>query len=379
VRIARGSSVGSGVVVGNDGLIVTNAHVVKDTGPVTVTFPNSLAVVGEVVKIDEALDLAAVHVPLTAGNVGRLSDSSPMKVGDTVFVVGFALNLPGDPTVTRGIFSGRRQLTGEPDLLQTDAAMNPGVSGGALLNSAGGVVGINVAGIERSGDRPVQGVNFAIPSEVVRPFVEAASRQLPSAVPKAQPVPPRLDFAGMMVQQGEIAGFLALNEIVNVRCWPFDSGVEPVDKKVAPDKECQGIHREYQLDLHGGQTDAGLRVSPIVYEYRTPTEASEWFNTYSTNRSTELSFEVEVPTVGPDGSRTKIWKLPRYANDVSFVHTVVRAAKSRFQIGVATDGDGFLCGTSSIRGCVDRSALSSEPLRVAGVVSRLLYSRLPSS
>src|SRR5918911_1483692 len=93
-----------------------------------------------------------------------------------------------EPTITRGAFSGRRLLPDSPiEYLQTDAAMNPGVSGGPMLNLAGEVVGINTWGVQQVGGRTVQGVNFAIPAEVALSLVETGRTASPQQVSAAAP------------------------------------------------------------------------------------------------------------------------------------------------------------------------------------------------
>jgi S1-C subfamily serine protease len=156
-RITRGSSVGSGVIASSDGLIVTNEHVIHEPGSVRVRLPDGRDAFADLLVADREVDLALLRVPLSGLQPVHFADTSQLHAGDAVVVAGFALDLPGEPTITRGVFSGRRLLPDAPiEYLQTDAAMNPGVSGGPMLNLAGEVVGINTWGVQQAGGRTVQ-------------------------------------------------------------------------------------------------------------------------------------------------------------------------------------------------------------------------------
>ena len=193
VHIARGGFIGSGIVVSTDGLVLTNAHVVSDTGPVRITLSDKRTVYADVIFEDTEVDLALLRTSAGLPAAAPLEDTSKLRVGDPVLVMGFALDLPGEPTITRGVFSSRRSdiSPNRVEYLQTDAAMNPGVSGGPMLNMNGEVVGINTWGLSKTSDgrRPVQGVNFAIPTELAMNFI-AAGRDAPVLVAGARATAP---------------------------------------------------------------------------------------------------------------------------------------------------------------------------------------------
>ena len=127
-RIARGSSVGSGVIASSDGLIVTNEHVIHEPGSIRVRLPDGRDAFADLLVADREVDLALLRVPLSGLQPVHFADTSHLHAGDALVVAGFALDLPGEPTITRGVFSGRRLLPDAPiEYLQTDAAMNPGV------------------------------------------------------------------------------------------------------------------------------------------------------------------------------------------------------------------------------------------------------------
>lgn len=185
----QSSTIGTGFVVSEKGIIVTNKHVVADAN----TRYNVVTKDGkkfEVRKIyrDPTFDLAIVQID--DGNLKSLNlgDSSKIKVGQTVVAIGNALGKFTN-TVTKGVVSGlgRRVTAGDPfsgsaesldDLVQTDAAINPGNSGGPLLNSAGQVIGVNVAVTEGA-----QNIGFAIPinsvKKIVNEFVDKGSVSRP--------------------------------------------------------------------------------------------------------------------------------------------------------------------------------------------------------
>jgi len=166
-------SLGSGVVISSDGLVVTNNHVIgDDVAEVTVTVGDHRDVKAKIIGVDSWTDLALLKIDATGLPVIPWGDSSKLKVAEWVMAVGnpFSLN----QTVTLGIVSalGRANvgITQYEDFIQTDAAINPGNSGGALINSRGELVGINTAIFSQSGG--YQGIGFAVPSNLVRRVVD---------------------------------------------------------------------------------------------------------------------------------------------------------------------------------------------------------------
>ncbi len=159
------SSVGSGVIISADGLVLTNHHVVAKMRQLDVRLFNGQQFVAEDIKSDPSSDLAIVRItsdePFPFANLG---DSDQLHVGDWVLAIGSPFNL--ESSVSAGIISRterRREISQEVNglFLQTDAAINPGNSGGPLLDLDGNVIGINTAISSRSGG--FQGVGFAIP------------------------------------------------------------------------------------------------------------------------------------------------------------------------------------------------------------------------
>jgi S1-C subfamily serine protease len=164
---------GTGVVISDDGYILTNNHVVEGATSIKVTFADRKVRDATLVGSDPSADVAVLKVDGVSGlPVVELGRSADLQVGDDVVAIGNALALPGGPTVTTGIVSAldrqisdsNSQLTG---LIQTDAAINPGNSGGPLVNSDGQVVGINTAIIQDSNN-----IGFAIAMDKIKPIIE---------------------------------------------------------------------------------------------------------------------------------------------------------------------------------------------------------------
>jgi S1-C subfamily serine protease len=146
-----GEAAGSGFVLSDDGYVVTNNHVVDGAEEITVTFDDGSSETAELVGADPRSDLAVLHVDRTDLIPLALGDSDAIRVGDPVVAIGNALDLGAEPTVTGGLVSAKDRSITEPngsvlvDLIQTDAAISPGNSGGPLLDMTGHVVGINTA------------------------------------------------------------------------------------------------------------------------------------------------------------------------------------------------------------------------------------------
>ena len=173
-RNDRTSSVGSGVIVdAREGLIMTNAHVVRGADEVQVTLTDRRVLDAEIMGTDPATDIAILKVEARGLSELDFADSEDIRVGDYVIAIGNPFGL--GQTVTSGIVSALGRTSGTTDysdFIQTDASINPGNSGGALINSKGELVGINTAIISRSGGN--NGIGFAVPANMA----EGVMRQL---------------------------------------------------------------------------------------------------------------------------------------------------------------------------------------------------------
>jgi S1-C subfamily serine protease len=168
-------SSGTGVIFSQEGLVLTNNHVVRGAAAVTITRDDGTQLPAEIVGVDRLSDLGVLRLPEGTYPFLPIEDGSDtLRVGDWVIAIGNALALPGDLTVTVGVVSalGRTLDVSEDvtlyDLVQTDAVINPGNSGGPLLNLRGELVGINTAILRQGsfGSRIfIEGIGFAVNTE----------------------------------------------------------------------------------------------------------------------------------------------------------------------------------------------------------------------
>lgn len=219
-RVERGT--GSGFILGRDGRLVTNAHVVADTDTVQVTLKDGRSFKGKVVGVDAVTDVAVVKIKASNLPTVRLGDSRNLVPGEWAIAIGNPLGL--DNTVTVGIISATDRSSaqvGVPNkrvnFIQTDAAINPGNSGGPLLNAQGEVIGVNTA-IRAD----AQGLGFAIP-------IETAAR-----------------IANQLFSKGRVE-------------HPF-LGIQMVDLTTSTKEE---INQETNLDI---QQDTGVLIVQVLEE-----------------------------------------------------------------------------------------------------------------
>jgi serine protease Do len=173
------SGLGSGVIISQDGYIVTNNHVVDGADSVTVALADGRELPAKVIGRDPLTDIAVVKVDAKGLPAITFADSSKILTGDRVLAIGNPFGI--GETVTSGIVSatGRRvgilnDVHGYEDFIQTDAAINPGNSGGALVDVDGRLIGINTAILSRSGG--FQGVGLAVPSDMVSQVADSLVR-----------------------------------------------------------------------------------------------------------------------------------------------------------------------------------------------------------
>lgn len=205
------NGLGSGVIVREDGYILTNNHVVKGASVLEVVLSDDRKMEAKVVGTDERTDLAVLKIEATGLVAAKLGKSSSMEVGDWVIAIGSPFGLA--QTVTAGIVSATNRndqgITPYDNFIQTDAAINPGNSGGPLLNLRGEVIGINTAIASRSGG--YNGICFAVPSDtaqrvlddliskgrVTRGFIGVAPETLTPKIAEQLSLP--LDLKGALV------------------------------------------------------------------------------------------------------------------------------------------------------------------------------------
>jgi S1-C subfamily serine protease len=168
---ARGQGAGTGIILSADGEVLTNAHVVADAESITVTLAGeSTPRQAELIGADTERDIALLKILDASGlTPAAMGNSDAVQVGDDVVAIGNALALEGGKTVTEGIVSAVGRSIQLPDggsldnLMQTDAAISSGSSGGPLVNAAGEVIGITSAGASGDSMTSVENIGFAIP------------------------------------------------------------------------------------------------------------------------------------------------------------------------------------------------------------------------
>jgi serine protease Do len=274
-----GEGVGTGFVVRSDGIIVTNFHVVESSLEIEVIMPppDGRTFPARVVGADSDRDVAVLKVEASDLPTMPLGRSADLELGEQVIALGYALALPGGPTVTSGIISSLQRTVDVQDqsegvtrtlegILQTDAAINPGNSGGPLVDLAGNVVGINTAGAGLA-----ENIGFAISIDAARPIIQQAMED-PDAPVAYLGVQTETVDAGLAAQLG----------------LPVEAGA--LVRGLAPDgaAEQAGIAEGDVIVAFGGQ------------DIRTSEELG------AAIRQRQPDDRVEVELVAPDGDRRTV-------------------------------------------------------------------------
>ncbi len=219
---------GSGFIIDNEGLVLTNSHVVFDRQAISVTLDDGRKVEAKLLGADPIFDLAVLRIPVPLGGhpVAVLGDSDSVRIGEEAIAIGNPFGL--EQTLTRGVVSGlNRILPGSPlltlPLIQTDASINPGNSGGPLMNRCGEVIGINTSILAEA-----QNIGFAIPINVTKSVI-------PELIKHGRVIRPWLGVNGKQVEK-------ELMEIINL---PLVEGF--LVETVEPGSPAQ------QAGMHGGE------------------------------------------------------------------------------------------------------------------------------
>ncbi len=223
-----GEAVGSGVVVDEDGEILTNAHVVADATEIRVRLAGETEPIeAEVVATDVGNDLALLHVDADDLVPAEFAPDGDVDLGDEVVAIGFALDLDGEPSVTQGIVSALDRTLRTSDgaldrLIQTDAAISSGNSGGPLVDTDGLVIGINTAVARSDATTAATNVGFAIAIEEVEDVL-AALRDRAGGAPRSE------GFLGVSLDDRSDGGQGALITEVAAGSPASDVGLEQGD------------------------------------------------------------------------------------------------------------------------------------------------------
>ena len=257
---------GSGFITRSDGVLLTNAHVVEGASEVTVTLPDGRSFTGKVLGSDPLTDVAVVKVVASKLPVAPLGDSAKVRPGEWAIAIGNPLGL--DNTVTAGIISAiqRTNAVGEGQrvpYIQTDAAVNPGNSGGPLINDRGEVIGINTA-IRQA---PGAGLSFAIPINVARQIaaqiLEKGAASHPYIGVRLQALTPQL--AREINASTDECRLPEVNGVVVVEVMPGSpaakGGLKPCDLIEQVGGKTVKNPSEVQLAVDQGRVGQGLGVS----------------------------------------------------------------------------------------------------------------------
>jgi len=256
---------GSGFITRSDGVIITNAHVVEGASEVSITLPDGRNFNGKVLGSDPLTDIAVVKVVATGLPVAPLGDSSKVRPGEWAIAIGNPLGL--DNTVTAGIISAtdRTNAIGEGQrvpYIQTDAAVNPGNSGGPLINAGGQVIGVNTA-IRQA---PGAGLSFAIPVNLARQIaaqiLETGEVSHPYIGVRLQALTPQLareiNATAAKCRLPEINGVVVVEVLEGSPAE--QGGLEPCDLIEQMDGKKVGNPTEVQLAVDRGKVGKDLSV-----------------------------------------------------------------------------------------------------------------------
>lgn len=246
---------GSGVIISPDGYIITNNHVIEGGGKIEVTLFNKNNYTAQLIGKDPNTDLALLKIEAFGLHALRYGDSDNVQVGEWVLAVGNPFNL--NSTVTAGIISAKgRNINILPGLyaiesfIQTDAVVNPGNSGGALVNMRGDLVGINSAIMSQTGG--YEGYSFAIPSNLVKKIIRDLKEF--GAVQRA--------MLGISIQDVN-------NEIANDLSLPYVEGVLVTDVNSDSSAEVAGIRKnDVIIGVNGIKTKSIPELQEQIARFR---------------------------------------------------------------------------------------------------------------
>ncbi|CAK0763047.1 putative periplasmic serine endoprotease DegP-like [uncultured Gammaproteobacteria bacterium] len=295
------NSLGSGVIVAADGLVVTNHHVIKGSDQITVVLADRREFEATLVNDDERTDIALLRIKVRGEKLPylELRDSDELEVGDLVLAIGNPFGV--GQTVTSGIVSAlARTAAGISDynfFIQTDAAINPGNSGGALVTMDGHLAGINTAIYSRSGGSI--GIGFAIPANMVRAVLNAAAGGSGTKVVRP--------WLGVSVQPvtADIAASLGMDRPTGV----LINGIDPR----GPGNEAGLKKGDVLLSVNGQPVD-----NPEALRFRVATQQVGKRATLEISRRGQRS-EVSLPLIAPPETPARETTPIRGANPFSGV------------------------------------------------------------
>ena len=254
---------GSGIIVESSGYILTNQHVINEANQIQVSLADGRRLSARLVGIDKATDLAVLKITADKLTPAAWGDSDSLEPGALVWAVGSPFGL--ERTITAGILSAKHRagLAGKPhqDFLQSDAAVNPGNSGGPLVNARGQVIGINTAIVGEA----YQGISFAIPSSVARSVYERL---------KAEKVVRRgwlgVQLADLTIEQAQTAGLAQATGVYIAGIFDQQdgspaarAGIEPGDIVLRWNEKPVAARADFSVLV--GNTPIGSRAKVAVW------------------------------------------------------------------------------------------------------------------
>lgn len=276
---------GSGVIINEDGYIVTNNHVIENATKITVNLISGESYDAKLVGTDSRTDLAVIKIePKTELSYATFGDSSTLRVGDSVIAIGNPLGEEFAGSASKGIISATNRTLTISDktltVLQTDAAINPGNSGGALVNDRGEVIGINTAKIS---DSSVEGLGFSIPSNEFMPVIKD------------------------LMENGHVTGRpligISGREITDQisKTYGYPVGVYVVEVSPFSGAEDAGIkNKDVILEVNGEAVKTVQEINDIRDKFK----AGDKIKMKVYRKSTDKTFEVEV-TLGEDNGSSQ--------------------------------------------------------------------------
>ncbi len=249
---SQSNAEGSGIILSQDGYIVTNNHVVENSTSVLVTLNTGGEYEAKVIGADEQTDLAVIKIePKEELTVATLGDSSKLEVGERVVAIGNPMGLEFFGSVTQGIVSAVNRTISVDNrtmnLIQTDAAINSGNSGGALINAYGEVIGINSVKVSSSG---IEGMSFAIPISEASPII---SDLLEHGYVKGRPV--------IGIATRDVTAYMA-----QMYSWPVGAQVMSVTSDSAREAGLQ--QGDIILSVNGEKISTGEELNKIKDQHK---------------------------------------------------------------------------------------------------------------
>ena len=316
------NSLGSGVIVRSDGVVVTNHHVIKGADSITVVLSDRREFDAKVLVTDEQTDIAVLRVSMKGETLPSVSfgDADSLEVGDLVLAIGNPFGL--GQTVSSGIVSGLARtsvgITDFRSFIQTDAAINPGNSGGALVSMDGRLIGINTAIYSRSGGSV--GIGFAVPSNMVRTIVRSAVSGKPLVRPwlsmRAREVTSDIASAMGLARPGGV-----LVESVTRKGPAARAGIRRGDVIVAINEKSVDDVQGMRFRL--ATREIGERVK---------------FSVQRKGNIRRLSFELQAPPEDPPRNLTQL----RGRHPLSGAHVVNLSPAVAAEVGLDDTAEGVL-------------------------------------